>query len=460
MVTSLCPSTLANTCQQIEASALGRNYVTKRRTSVSDLQGNPVTDMAVVPPVYIHNVVSSMRSAATLPLTEIHTALSKAADFYQHDTIAGLSPDDYRQLVRRTTGLPNVVILNSIAAIANSLKMMPDIIVNSMPRGARLVWNEPDTVNGCSLFSRKGDVFGVLAAGNGPGIPALWPQAVALGYRVLVRPSTREPFTAQRVIGAMEKAGLENYVALIPTDYVGADQLVAAADFSMAYGGQDIVDKYINNTKVRVQGPGRSKIVIGSDANIDAAVSLVVRSMTDLGGAACVSTSAVLIDGNVTEFCLRLKQALRAVSPHLLPRVSEKSLNWLQDVLGIVVDATLTPDGYMFAPLVTEVNEPDDPLIQRELPFPCVTVAPYHPIRSAKILSGSLVVTLYSRLPDLIEPILKDTSISNVYVGDISTTWMSPLIPHDDYLSDFLMCNRGFIRQASWTETENKGDTL
>lgn len=95
---------------------------------------------------------------------------------------------------------------NALAAIAQALREMPQIIDAGRPQGA--CWSRHDTQAqaGCSLFSRKGDIFAVLAAGNGPGIHALWPQAVALGYRALVRPSTREPFTAQRVVCAMAQA--------------------------------------------------------------------------------------------------------------------------------------------------------------------------------------------------------------------------------------------------------------
>lgn len=76
-----------------------------------------------------------------------------------------------------------------------------------------------------------------------------------------------------------------------------ADELVASADLALAYGGQDIVDKYRHHPQVRVQGPGRAKILIGADVCMEEAVSLVATSMTDLGGAACVSASAVMVEG-------------------------------------------------------------------------------------------------------------------------------------------------------------------
>lgn len=448
----------ATTDRQIEAIALGRTYTTQRRAVVNDLLGTPVAEMAVAPPVYIHKAISSMREAPSLSLAEIHAAMARAADSFQYESVAGVSPDAYCRLVRRTTGLPAAVMQNALVAIAQALREMPQIIDAGRPRGACWSLHDAQALAGCSIFSRKGDVFAVLAAGNGPGIHALWPQAVALGYRTLVRPSTREPFTAQRVICAMVQAGLEHYVALIPTDYRGADELVASADLALAYGGQDTVDKYRHHPQVRVQGPGRAKIVIGADVCMDEAAALVARSVTDLGGAACVSASAVLVEGDVHDFCRRLRLALQQLPSETLPRASLQTVDWLRNVLDSTVEVSSTPEGYVLHPLVTEVTEPDDPRINRELPFPCVTVAPYQAMRSTPMLSGSLAVTVFSRQSRLLAPILADASISNVYVGDIPTTWMAPSVPHDAYLSDFLMCNRGFRVAPSWVES--KGETL
>ena len=110
----------------------------------------------------------------------------------------------------------------------------------------------------CGLAA--GDVFAVLASGNAPGVHALWPQALALGYRVAVRPSRREPFTGHRLVYALRQSGFRDQDAVfLPTDYAGADELIAAADLAMVYGGQDVVDKYADDPTVFVNGPGPSQ---------------------------------------------------------------------------------------------------------------------------------------------------------------------------------------------------------
>ena len=72
----------------------------------------------------------------------------------------------------------------------------------------------------------------------------LWPQAVALGYRVIIKPSEREPFTAQRLVASLRLAGLYDYVAFIPCAHKSVETLVEASDLSLIYGSEATVERY------------------------------------------------------------------------------------------------------------------------------------------------------------------------------------------------------------------------
>ena len=103
-------------------------------------------------------------------------------------------------------------------------------------------------------------MLAVHAPGNAPGVHGLWPQALALGYRVAIRPSRREPFTAHRLIHALRQTGFRDGDALyLPTDHTVADDVIRAADLAMVYGGQDVVDRYAQDPRVLTNGPGRTK---------------------------------------------------------------------------------------------------------------------------------------------------------------------------------------------------------
>ena len=47
---------------------------------------------------------------------------------------------------------------------------------------------------------------------------------------------------------------------------------------------------------------------------------------------------------------------------------------------------------------------------------------------------------------DLIDRLLAEPTVANVYSGRHPTWHASPAIPHDGFLGDFLMRNKGFIR--------------
>src|ERR1700726_609350 len=125
------------------------------------------------------------------------------------------------------------------------------------PVGAVCDWREEPTWYGCAVWARRGQVFGVHASGSHPAVNGLWLQALAMGYQLAIRPSRSEPFTAHRLVHALHTAGFRNEdVVYLPTDYAGADELIRAADLSMVYGGQEVVDKYADDPTVFPNGPG------------------------------------------------------------------------------------------------------------------------------------------------------------------------------------------------------------
>ena len=100
-----------------------------------------------------------------------------------------------------------------------------DAVRPARPVGAVLDWREERTRTGGAVWARRGEVVAVHAAGNGPGVHGLWPQARALGYRVAVRPSRREPLTAHRLVNALLCSGFRPEDAVyLPTDHGGADE--------------------------------------------------------------------------------------------------------------------------------------------------------------------------------------------------------------------------------------------
>jgi acyl-CoA reductase-like NAD-dependent aldehyde dehydrogenase len=462
----------SRTADPVFIDALGTKgeYRTRNRELIMSTAGVPVAELSLVPPLYVSRTISAQRKVAPLPAGQREAALAKAAEIFANAVIAGLDFEAYIQLASRISGLPISVTRAGARSVADSVATAFDAVRPARPEGAALDWREERTRNGSAVWARRGEVFAVHAAGNGPGVHGLWPQALALGYRVVVRPSRREPLTAHRLVHALREAGFRAEDAVfLPTDHSGADEIIGSADIAMVYGGQDVVDKYANDPTVVVNGPGRTKILITADRDWRDYLDMIVDSIADLGGMACVNTTAVLCEGDPVPLAQAIAERLATIEPlpsederAILPTQPVEKAHALATYLAVKAAGT-TPllgadqvvaalgDGYAaLRPAVHVMAEPGSgkltDTINTELPFPCVWVSSWSRGAGMEPLRHSLVVTAVTGDDDLIDDLLGEPTVGNVYYGRHRTFYASPEIPHDGFLADVLMHNKGFIR--------------
>ncbi len=383
--------------------------------------------------------------------------------------IGGLDFDAYVELATRISGLPIAVTRAGARGVADAVATAFDAVRPARPVGAALDWREERARNGGAVWARRGELFAVHAAGNGPGVHGLWPQALALGYRVAVRPSRREPLTAHRLVNALLLGGFRPEDAVyLPTDHAGADEIIRSADLAMVYGGQDVVDIYVDDPTVMVNGPGRTKILITADRDWRDHIDLIVDSIANLGGMACVNTTAVLYEGDPAPLAQAIAERLATIEP--LPSEDERAILPTQPVekaqalanylagkaagttplLG--ADQVVAPLGDGYAALRPAVHVLAAPgsgkltdTLNIELPFPCVWVSPWSRDAGIEPLRNSLVVTAITGDDELIDDLLAEPTVTNVYSGNHPTYYSAPEIPHDGFLADVLMRNKGFI---------------
>jgi acyl-CoA reductase-like NAD-dependent aldehyde dehydrogenase len=342
-------------------------------------------------------------------------------------------------------------------AVADGVSSAFTAVQPARPSGAALDWRDMRAAG--AVWARRGNVFAVLASGNGPGVHGLWPQALALGYRVAVRPSRREPLTAHRLIQALRQAGFRPHDAVyLPTDHRGADEIIRSADLAMVYGGQDVVDKYAGDPTVFVNGPGRAKILITADHDWRDYLDVIIDSIADLGGIACVNATAVLYEGDPAPLAEAIAERLSAIDHEVLPVQTLDAATALASHLATVAtgstallgaDQVVAPlgDGHAaLRPAVHLLATPDVTKLNVELPFPCVWVAPWSRADGLEPLRHSLVINAITDDDDLIDDLLAEPSIANVYGGQHPSHYTAPEIPHDGFLADFLMRNKGFTR--------------
>jgi acyl-CoA reductase-like NAD-dependent aldehyde dehydrogenase len=453
----------------IAIDALGPDgpYRTRSRAPVSTTDGVTVAELSLVPPLYISRSIGAQRGVRPLPAREREAALTEAADAFAHGVIAGLDFDTYTDLASRISGVPISVTRAGARAVADGVASAFVGVQAARPSGAVLDWHDNRARQGGAVWARRGDVFAVLAAGNGPGVHGLWPQALALGYRVAIRPSRREPLTAHRLVQALYQVGFRPHDAVfLPTDHHGADEMIRSADLAMVYGGQDVVDRYAGNATVFVNGPGRAKILITADHDWRDYLDTITDSIASLGGVACVNTTAVLYEGDPAPLAAAIAERLSTIEA--LPTDDDRAILPTQNLSAATVlasnlarvatgstpllgaDQVVAPlsDGYAaLRPAVHLLATPDVTKLNVELPFPCVWVAPWSRADGLKPLRHSLVFSAITDDDDLIDRLLAEPTIANVYGGRHPTHHTAPDIPHDGFLADFLMRNKGFIRE-------------
>lgn len=451
----------------VRLDALGPHgaYATHRTQTVTCVSGTPVAEMGLVPALFVSRTMKALRQATPMPRERRLEAIAEAGRAFAEDTVAGLSVDDYKWAVSRVSGLPRGIVEATVEATRTTAANLRHYLDQARPTGAVIDWRDPATRRGSAVWTRRGEVFAVHAPGNTPSIHNLWLSALALGYRIAVRPSSREPFSPHRMVSALREAGFgTDQVTLLPTDHQVADSVVQGADLALAYGGDEVVRKYAAMTTLLPQGPGRSKFLLTGGADWRPYLESIVSSISGHGGTACVNTTAVFVEGDpapVAEAIAERLAELPSLPPEhpeaVLPaqpvdraRMLEKFLMgraegakpWLGGE-GIADD--LGDGSAVLRPAVHQVDRPDAAQVRVELPFPCVWVAPWSPAAGLAPLRDTLVLTAVTNDEDLLDRLLDEPSIANLYIGDHPTHWMAPGLPHDDFLESFLMRTKAVI---------------
>ena len=429
-----------------------------RYATVTDITGKDCAHLVQLPKMFISHAVKTLRKGKQLTANERNIALKKAGQLFHSGKICGFNPDDYVNQVVSVTGLPERVVKKALQKIGDATSHAFRDSSLGIAKGVPDVYSDQVKQSGCAQVVRKGEVLAVVAPGNGTGVHALWPQAIALGYRVVIRPSEREPWTAQRLVQALTESGLADYVVMLPTAHDGVEELIEAADLSIVYGGEETVIRYENRSDVLVQGPGRSKMVIGNDYPQQDAFDLVFESVLGLGGAACVCTSSVFIEGDSAAFARAFLDYAydRLQDPQererYLPQLSSHRYCWWLQQVEQYQDSVLSkPEVFplksgtrQVMPLIMQADSADQPIVQLELPVASVSFVPFQDQACLSFLAPALVVSVVTTKTALIQSISEIPNIRNLYIGQVPTVWMQSHVPHDGYIAEFLTRSRGY----------------
>src|SRR5260370_36783378 len=159
-------------------------------------------------------------------------------------------------------GTPLPLVRGAMEGIAHRAAEAYRSAQQARPSRAVNDWRDPLAREGTAVWIRRGNVLAVHAPGNHPGVHSTWLEPLALGYRVAIRPSRREPLTPYRLISALRACGFgDDQGILLPPHYDAAGGILRQADPSIVYGGQEVIDKNAATTTVLPTAPGRSEIL-------------------------------------------------------------------------------------------------------------------------------------------------------------------------------------------------------
>ena len=379
------------------------------------------------------------------------------------------SPTDYVKQVSGTTGLPETLCQQNMGKIQGVLENI-ETVLDGLTRGLDLrildsgwgVQNERTLSYVCET-----DALGAVLPSNSPGVHSLWIPAVALKVPLVLKPGREEPWTPYRIAQAFMEAGVPaEAFSFYPTDYPGANEILFRCGRSMLFGGGSTVEPWLNDPRVEIHGPGRSKIIIheGQQTNWKQHLDLIVESVSKNGGRSCINASGVWGTAHGNDIAETLAERLGRIEPKPLDHPDAGIAAWANPKaahsISSLIDRHLKQsgateltagervielDGCTFLrPTVIWCEDPEHPLANTEFPFPFVSVVEVPAAKLVESIGATLVATVITEDDKLTQELLSTPFVDRLNLGAIPTNQISWDSPHEGNLFEHLYRQRAF----------------
>ncbi len=379
------------------------------------------------------------------------------------------SPEDYIKQVSGTTGLPEALCRQNMAKIQGMLENI-ETVLDGLTRGLdlRILDKGWGTQNERTLsYVCETDGLGAVLPSNSPGVHSLWIPAVPLKVPLVLKPGREEPWTPYRIAQAFMEADMPpEAFSFYPTDYSGANEVLFRCGRSMLFGSGTTVAAWVNDPRIEIHGPGRSKIIIheGHNGHWEEHLELIVQSVSKNGGRSCINASGVWVTENSKDIAETLAARLSQIEPKPLDAPNAGIAAWANPKaahnISALIDRHLKEpgatalthgdrvvelDGCTFlCPTVIWCETPDHPLANTEFPFPFVSVVEVPPSQLVESIGSTLVASVISEDADLIGKLMATPQIDRLNIGAIPTNQISWDSPHEGNLFEHLYRQRAF----------------
>lgn len=468
----------------------GRTYRSLKTISVSHIKtGEPLVEVSQANRGLIaKDLLDLSLHRQTLAEHSVSDLIKKCIDAARFFTSADLpldegtqSPDDYIQQVSGTTGLPEALCKQNMGKIQGVLENIEQVL-DGLTRGLDLQildsgWG---TQNDRVLsYVCETDALGAVLPSNSPGVHSLWIPALPLKVPLVLKPGREEPWTPYRITQAFIAAGVPpEAFSFYPTDYPGANEILFRCGRSMLFGGGSTVAPWVNDPRVEIHGPGRSKIIIHNEQNgkLEEYLDLIVESVSKNGGRSCINASGVWVTKNGNDIAQELSERLARIEPRPLDHpdagiaawANPKSAHGISSLIdrhlkqpGAIEltngDRVVELDGCTFLrPTVIWCEDAEHPLANTEFPFPFVSIVEVPSSHLVKSIGVTLVATVITEDDQLIEDLLNTPLIDRLNIGAIPTNQISWDSPHEGNLFEHLYRQRAFQHKNRLNITNNE----
>ncbi|GJF31095.1 aldehyde dehydrogenase [Kitasatospora sp. NE20-6] len=432
----------------------GEAFTCDETTDVPGVGGAPVARVGASPVLLLRLALRRLRGAAVPP-----AVFSRAGTLFAGAELAGESADEYRRRVVAATGLPHRVVTDGLHSVRDGLARLEESTARQLPAPAAGVRWVP-----------RGRTLGIVTPSNHVDPHLTWARALSLGYGVIVRPGTRDPFTPFRLAAALLAAGLPPHcLSVLPGDHHLGERLLAESDLGIVYGGPSAVSRWADHPRVLTRGPGRSAALLDRPLSADI-VEALARSVAADAGVRCTNTSVIRTSGDPAEvadvLAARLDSLPTLPAAHhdaMLPAVSADQAAQLRRTVAGLEEAGFRrhsadggpvplPDGsYATRPVVLSTADPRHPSIGTELPFPFVVVTPWSTADDLESFGRTLALSVFSDDAALPLAALAEPQIRRVVVGGTAPWTSGPELPHDGSLTNFLLEPKALLSDEELT---------
>lgn len=431
----------------------GRPHSSAEVLTLNGYDRQPVARVHQAPALVVHRAVAALHQAAAAAEEDPacrRRPIARAGRLLVEAELGGLSPAAHAAAVTRATGMPLACSRRALAELAGALAAIDDALAWQAPGGDVGVFATRRVhLPGGRTYAwvPAGRVLGFVAPSNHAAVHFTWVLALAMGYSVAVRPGAADPLTPWRLLLALRAAGFApDRVALLPGSHDLAPALIEHCDRTVVYGGPALADLVRDRARVRLHGPGKSKVLVDAPRQIEAAADLVLRSITHAGGMKCTCASAVVQRGPAPGLLEAVAGELQGL-PLLDPLDPAACVPVWREAAPPPPPARCVHRGGLafIQPALVRADAAPAPPFGLELPAPWAVAAAV-PAGSdpLPLLRGSLAVSLLSDDQALAEACLLEPGIAKVYQGAVPTWTGEPGAPHEGRLAEFLFTSKAW----------------